>query len=224
MTTASTQPARVAAPPKYDNGAEWLHALGDIPLERVVFNPWPGTATEKDLLEFVERDKRLVELIDGTLVEKPVGHEESQIAMMLGYFLVGWVRSRQLGAVTGEAGTLRMKRGRIRLPDVAFVSAERLAALPKPRPSVPAIGPDLAVEVLSESNTRSEIAQKLSEYFESGTRLAWIIDPATRTAAVYEGPTDQPSRVVREHEMLDGGAVLPGFAVLLSDIFVAPES
>ena len=74
---------RLAVPAKYANAAQWLHELGDVPLERIVMDPWPGTATEQDLLVFVERDKRFVELIDGTLVEKPVGWLESQIALRL---------------------------------------------------------------------------------------------------------------------------------------------
>lgn len=224
MTTTQASSPRVASPAKFANGAEWLHALGDVPLERVVFDPWPGTATEKDLLVFVERDKRLVELIDGTLVEKPVGWDESQIAMMIGHYLLEWVLPRKLGSVAGADATLRMKGGRVRLPNVAFVSAERLATLPKPHPPIPSIAPDLAVEVLSESNTRVEIRQKLKEYFESGTRLAWIVDPPTKTVAVYEAPTEEPARTLREHESLDGGTVLPGFALAIAEIFVSSAS
>ena len=63
MTTTSANSPRVATP-KYSNGAEWLHALGNVPLERVVMTPAPGTATEDDLLTFVERDKRPERLAD----------------------------------------------------------------------------------------------------------------------------------------------------------------
>ena len=209
-------------PPKYANGAEWLHALGDIPLERVVMDPAPGTATEHDLLMFVERDKRLVELIDGTLVEKPVGFDESLIAALLITALNNFVLPRKLGWVTGEACTIRMKRGRVRLPDVAFISAERIAALPKPHPAIPSIGPDLAIEVLSESNTKAEIRQKLKEDFESGTRMAWIIDPPARTVAVYNASADLPVRVLKAHEELDGGEVLPGFKIEIAQLFQLP--
>ncbi|CAA9388406.1 MAG: hypothetical protein AVDCRST_MAG64-1045, partial [uncultured Phycisphaerae bacterium] len=82
MTTAAVPP-RFIPPRRFDNGAEWLAALGGVPLSRIIFDPWPGTATEADLLLFVERDKRLCELIDGTLVEKPVGYFESLIAGLL---------------------------------------------------------------------------------------------------------------------------------------------
>lgn len=58
-------PSPVSRPPRhFTNAAEWHHALGDVPLERIVFDPVPGTATEADLLRFVERDERLCELIE----------------------------------------------------------------------------------------------------------------------------------------------------------------
>jgi Uma2 family endonuclease len=219
MTTTHANPPPAEAPAKYANGAEWMHALGDIPLERVVMDPAPGTATEADLLRMVEAEDRLVELIDGTLVEKPVGFDEALIASMLITLLNIFVLPRKLGSVYGPDATMRMKRNRIRLPDVSFISAARLATLPKPHPSVPSIAPDLAVEVLSKTNTRKEIAQKLQEYFESGTRLAWIVDPRKRTLAVYEGPTEQPARILKENDKVSGDPVIPGFEFTLSEIF-----
>lgn len=205
----------VHPPARFDNGDEWLRALGGVPLERVIFDPWPGSATEADLLLFVERDKRLCELIDGTLVEKPVGIWEGMIATLLSTALNNFVLPRNLGAVFGDGSTMRMKSGRVRLPDVAFVS---LARLPKTRDPIPTLGPDLAVEVLSESNTKPEIAQKLREYFESGTRLAWVVDPLPRTVAVYHGP-GEPVAVIEESGSLDGEPVLPGFTLSVADLF-----
>lgn len=161
MTTA-TVPSRFVPPRRFDNGAEWLRAFGDVPLERIIFDPWPGTATEADLLLFVERDKRLCELIDGTLVEKPVGYWEGVIAGYLITALNMFVLPRRLGAVSGADSTMRVVSGRVRLPDVGFTTAARL---PKTREAIPSLAPELAVEVLSESNTKAEIDQKLQEYF-----------------------------------------------------------
>jgi Uma2 family endonuclease len=105
--------------------------------------------------------------------------------------------------------------GRVRLPDVAFVS---IARVPEERSRVPTLAPDLAAEVLSESNTREEIAQKIREYFQSGTRLVWVIDPPTRSVAVYEN-AGQPQRTLAVTDVLEAGDVLPGFSLPVADLF-----
>ncbi|HEY2380530.1 MAG TPA: Uma2 family endonuclease [Terriglobia bacterium] len=204
---------------RYDNAADWLHQLGDIPLERIIMDPAPGTATEADLQAFVERDKRLCELIDGTLVEKPAGYLESLIAGWLLTELNVFIGSRNLGYVSGADGMIRMISGRVRVPDVAFVSVHDLPGGVLPRDPIPTLPPTLAVEVLSETNTTAEIRQKLKEYFESGTKLAWIVDPVARTIAVFEHFSEHPARVLRETDTLDGGSVLSGFHLEVSRLF-----
>lgn len=213
--TAVSPSTRFVPPRRFDNAAEWLAALGGVPLERIIFDPWPGTATEADLLQFIERDKRLCELVDGTLVEKPVGFWEGIIAAALARHLGNFVTPKGLGAVSGADSTMRMKSGRVRLPDVGFTVTDRL---PKTLEPIPSLSPDLAVEVLSETNTKQEIAQKLREYFHSGTRLAWIVDPATRSVAIYQTPAD-PVQVVDERGTLDGKDVVPGFSLAVADLF-----
>jgi Uma2 family endonuclease len=216
MTLTASPHVAVPATRRFNNAAELQPALWGIPLHRIIMNPAPGTATEADLLRLVERDKRLCELIDGTLVEKPVGMFESRIAANLIAELTPYVNRNDLGGVSGEASTLRMSStGRIRLPDVAFISKARD---PTTWIAVPTLAPDLAVEVLSESNTKEEIDQKLREYFASGTRLAWIIDPRGRTVAVYHGP-DLPTVILQETDMLDGEQVIPGFSMPISMLF-----
>lgn len=195
-----------------------MRSVGDVPFGRIIFDPWPGTATEQDLLTFVERDKRLCELIDGTLVEKPVGSWESLIARRLSTWLGQWVDSRRLGVVYGADATLKMRGGRVRLPDVTFVARASLPGGRVPREPIPTLPPTLAVEVLSRTNSRAEINQKLREYFESGCRLAWIIDPPTQTCEVYLAPGEPTHRLTAADD-LDGGDVLPGFAVRLGELF-----
>lgn len=213
-------PTLVSPPPfhpprHFANGAQWLAALGGVPMERIIFDPWPGTATEADLLHLVEQEKRLCELIDGTLVEKPVGYWEALIATNVSTILGNFVAQHNLGAVSGADSTMRMKSGRVRLPDVAFVSHARL---PKTREPIPTLSPDLAIEVLSQNNTDSEIRQKLLEYFQSGTAVVWIIDPASRTVSVYHA-ANQPTQLLDEQATLDGGAVLPGLSFAVAHVF-----
>ena len=230
MTQAANKPGPMpaAAPARlpgadalarFPHLAEWLHSIGDVPPERVVTDPAPGTATEQDLLRLVEGDC-LVELIDGTLVEKPVGSKESLIALNLAVALVNFARPRKLGVVYGPDATLKMKSGRVRLPDVTFVSRDDLPGGAVPQIPVPTVVPTLAAEVISEANTVREMKQKAKEYFESGSKLVWMIYPKTHTVTVFEQLQDQPTRTLAETDVLDGGAVLPGFQINVADLFV----
>src|SRR6516164_1360985 len=79
--------------------ADLLESLGGIPAHRVLLYPAPGTATERDLIELHERDGRLYELVDGTLVEKPMGFDESRVAALLVGNLLGFLERHDLGAV-----------------------------------------------------------------------------------------------------------------------------
>jgi hypothetical protein len=82
----------------------------------------PGTATEKDVLSVLDRENRPCELVDGTLVEKAMGFEVSQLALLIGTFLNNFVRPRKLGIVTGADRTIKLFPGLVRIPEVAFAS------------------------------------------------------------------------------------------------------
>jgi Uma2 family endonuclease len=202
------------APPTIETVAELLEALGDIPPERIRMHPWPGTATENDVLAAHARDKRLCELVDGVLVEKPMGYDESRFAIELGYTLIEFLRKHDLGIAAGADGMLRLMPGIVRIPDVSFVSWERL---PANYGQIPPIAPDLAVEVLSPTNTPREMERKLHEYFAAGTRLVWYFDLKLRTVTVYTAP--DRFTVLDESQTLDGGDVLPGFSLPLRELF-----
>jgi Uma2 family endonuclease len=176
--------------------------------------PLPGTATEADVIAIHAREKRLCELVDGVLVEKPMGYEESRLASEIIVVLVIYLRAHDLGTVAGEAGMLRLLPGLVRIPDVSYVSWARL---PTNYGQIPAIAPDLAIEVLSPSNTRSEMERKLREYFSAGTRLVWYFDLKTRTVTVHTSPEEHS--VLNDSQTLDGGDVLPGFSVSVRELF-----
>lgn len=199
--------------------ADLLQELGSISPDRVRLRPLPGTATEQDVLEIRATDKRLYELVDGTLVEKAMGFWESVLAVAISSALREFVASRKLGVVAGADGMVRLfpHLSLIRMPDVLFASNERLTASSARGRQVPQLVPDLAVEVLSTANTVAEMGRKRREYFEAGVRLVWIVDPQQRTVDVYTG-IEQPV-TLRENETLDGGNVLPGFALDLRRLF-----
>lgn len=197
--------------------ADLLEQLGSIPPERIRLHPPLGTATEADVLAPPDGVKRLCELVDGVLVEKPMGYFESRLAAVLIGYLEIFLRAHDLGIVLGEAATLRLSPGLVRLPDVSFVAWTHFPNRLLPAAGVPDLAPDLAVEVLSPSNTPKEMARKRREYFAAGTTLVWEVDPDARTVTVYT-EADQ-SVVLDESRAIDGATVLPGFALPIREWF-----
>ncbi|HEX4609242.1 MAG TPA: Uma2 family endonuclease [Urbifossiella sp.] len=191
-----------------------LRRLGDVPADRVRFHPVPGTATVADLLR---DENRRCELIDDTLVEKPTGVRESFLALVLAELITPHVRGRNLGILTGAGGTYELVSGLVRLPDLAFVSWDRLPGRRVPAEPVPNVVPDLAVEILSARNTPAEMARKRGEYFRAGVRLVWEIDPRKRTVRVYTSEAAHTDLTAAD--TLDGSPVLPGVTLPLAQLF-----
>jgi len=209
-----------ALPPEWTMD-EVVARLGGIPLGRIRAVPPPGMATEKDVLASESRYGRICELVDGALVEKTMGYYESALAMLIGRLLGEFVERHALGIVLGEAGTLKVLPDQVRIPDVSVICWERFPGRRLPAEPIPAVAPDLAVEVLSEGNTPGEMRRKLEDYFRAGVRLVWYLDPKARTMEVYTGP--ERCVVVREDGALDGGDVLPGFQLKLAELFARVE-
>ena len=197
--------------------ADFLERLGGVPLDRIRFHPAPGTATIDDVIRIQEKEGRLCELVEGVLVEKTVGYNESRLAVALGALLHTFVVSRNLGLVTGSDGTMEIMPDLVRIPDVAFTDWDRLPGGEPPTSPVPRLAPTLAVEVLSRSNTPGEMQIKRQEYFDAGVALVWEIDPRSRSAAVYSSVTDVLE--LGPDGVLDGGTILPGYRLPLTELF-----
>jgi len=198
--------------------ADLLGQLGGIDPARVRFRPAPGTATQQDVLDIHAREGRLCELVECALVEKVMGFRESWLASVLIHALLNFVKPRDLGLVTGEAGLIRLASGLIRIPDVAFIAWDRLPGRRMPQEPIPAIAPNLAVEVLSQANTVREMERKRREYFDAGVQLVWLVNPETRTVEVCTA-IDQ-STLLHAGDILDGGTVLPDFVLPLDELFL----
>jgi len=197
--------------------ADLLDDLGGIAPDRVQLHPAPGTATEDDLLRAHDQYGSLCELVDGALVEKAMGFRESILAAALIEVLRRFVRRRRLGLVTAPDGMMRLAAGLVRIPDVAFISWDRLPHRCLPTEPIPDIAPDLAVEVFSASNTPQEMARKCREYFAAGVREVWLVDPEARTVAVHRGP--ETITVLGEADTLQGSGVLAGFSLSIRELF-----
>jgi len=203
--------------------AEILHQLGDIAPERLHVHSLLGQATEADWQREMEKG-HLCELIDGMLVEKPMGNRESRIASMVNHLLMTHVLMHNLGVVLSADGAYRLGQGQVRSPDVSFVAYD---SVPHPEmldEPIYDLAPDLAIEVLSQSNTYAEMLRKRQDYFDAGCRLVWEVDPELRIVSVYTSPTDRVTLI--EADVLTGGDVLPGFLVPVQRIFekLSPRS
>jgi Uma2 family endonuclease len=163
------------------------------------------------------------ELVDGQLVERPMGNKSAWVAQELIYYLGHYVREHRLGWVFGAEAGYRLDPSRpnhIRKPDVSFV---RFGRLPNEQPAVTYdnLAPDLAVEVLSPNDTVLELDEKIEEYLGADVKLVWIINPELRTLTVHR--LDRSSGTLRNGDEIDGEAVIPGFRCQLSRIFEMPR-
>ncbi len=221
-TTTKTVALPDSILPKEWTLADVVEQLGGIPAERIRMYPPPGMAREQDIEALDAQRDRLIELIDGVLVEKTVGFYEAQLAMLLGYFINRYLEGQRFGVVIGADGPVRLFDGQVRMPDVCFVRRERL---PKPvngrYAAILPVAPDLAVEVISPGNTQREMDRKLRDYFASGVKLVWYFYPESRTAIAFDG-VDQFT-TLQESDVLNGGEVLPNFVLPLKELFAAVD-
>jgi Uma2 family endonuclease len=218
MSTATLKRPAKQRPVDPENLAQLLDRLGNVPLERIRFGPAFGSATEEDVLRLLESpDKRICELIDGVLVEKPMGFEESTLASIIVQHIWNFLDEDDLGIAFCPDAPIRIRPGRVRFPDTGFISWKRLPNEEFPEDKILDVMADLAVEVLSKSNTVKEMELKLDDYFEAGVKLVWYVDPKAETVTVYA--SRHTKKMLTTEDTLDGGKVLPGFSLSIKKLF-----
>jgi Uma2 family endonuclease len=104
----------------------------------------------------------------------------------------------------------------VRAPDAAFVSTARMPPPAATHGFLPT-APDLAVEVVSPSETASTLLEKLDDYLAAGSAVVWVIDPERRTIEVHT--RDAPVRRLHAGDVLDGAPVLPDFRCAVAELF-----
>jgi Uma2 family endonuclease len=154
------------------------------------------------------------ELDEGELVAMPSPFgQHGQIQGEMCFMLKNFIRPRSLGLVFVETG-FRLSRDTVRAPDVSFVRSERAKALDLKRRFECA--PDLAIEIISPSETATEIAHKVRQYLQAGAAV-WVVYPDDRTVHVFE--TSKNARVLEPDDLLEAPSLLPGFSVHVSELF-----
>ena len=156
------------------------------------------------------------EVINGEEIElMPPGFDHGEYAGDIYMALRLFVRAHTLGRVSTEAGfVLERDPTIVRSPDVSYVEAVRLEGVDTSKWIEGA--PTLAVEIVSPGDLWSEVEDKVALYLRCGTRVVWIVDPATKTVQVRH---DGDVHIFRQNETLDGGDMLPGFRLPLPEIF-----
>ena len=171
------------------------------------------TMNEAELMA-LPQDGMKRELVDGEIRVSPAGSRHGQVVVELAIALGGYVKSHRLGFVFDSSTGVWMPSGNLRVPDLTFVAAHRLPQ--GPPTGFLSVAPDLAVEVLSPSDSKRDVLDKVGEYLSSGVRLTWVIDPETRKAAAHRSLTDV--RELHDDDDLDGEDVVPGFHCRLGNI------
>ena len=173
-----------------------------------------------ELMERPEYLDRVIELVEGELIEmsKPT-RIHGVVAALLTAEIVFFVKRGKLGeVVSGDTGFVLARktggRDTVRGLDIAFVRKSRVPDAPDF--SWYEVGPDLAVEVISPNNKTSDTHLKVMQLLKAGTRLVWLVYPETRSVVVQ---TAAGATTLSETDSLSGGDVLPGFEILVSEIF-----
>jgi Uma2 family endonuclease len=179
----------------------------------------PEILTLTEFIALPEEDLVRMELAGGRLVREPTpGFRHGRVAARINRILWEAGEGSGHGQVFFDMGFLLTRDPpTVRVPDIAFVSAARLAEHATDDEVFLAIAPDLAAEVLSPSNSASEIQRKAFEYLDAGARLVWIVDPSSATVTVFRGRDD--IRVLGAGETLDATAAIPDLVVDVSELF-----
>ncbi len=159
------------------------------------------------------------EVVQGELIDMGnSGALHGYICSSLMILLGGHVRLQNLGAMFDSSTAFKMKNGNKRSPDISFFAKERLQGMTELPTGFLEGAPDLAVEVLSPSNTVEEIDDKIVEYFENGARLIWVINPRQQYILVYRS-AQAPDRLLKSADTLSGEDVIPEFSLPVADLF-----
>ena len=158
-------------------------------------------------------------LIKGQLgTMPPAGGEHGSIAMHLGASLYQAVTAQNLGRVYAAETRFLLDTNpdTVLAPDVAFVRSERLAQMADITGFIPG-APDLAVEVISPSDTYTEVEEKVTLWLQYGTRMVVVVNPRRRSVTVYRA--DRPILFLSEQDELSGNDIVTGWSIHVRDLF-----
>jgi Uma2 family endonuclease len=174
-----------------------------------------AASTPDDVLEL--ETQGLFELVRGRLVEKQMSSEANEVAGIIGGLLFNYLRASGAGKHYPEQSFQCFPHDPVLVsrPDISVVSSTRIAGVNKTGHVT--IAPDLAIEVVSPNDKIFELDEKLDDYRKAAVKLVWVVDYKSRTVRVR--PLGGRPAELEETDILKGDPVLPGFSVLVSELF-----
>ena len=173
----------------------------------------PAELPKITLEEFLESDLEGYEYIKGELIPMPpTSVEHGYISVNLSSLLHLYVRENQLGRVLSDTGFQVGER--VLIPDIAFLSTDRIPDDPSKASPIP---PDLAVEVVSPSDKLNRIQEKVFAYLEAGTQLVWVLEPRAKSVTIYRSETNITT--LTRNDTLSGEDVIEGFSCQVAELF-----
>jgi Uma2 family endonuclease len=164
-------------------------------------------------------DGRRFEIVDGILKEKPpMGMFANILASFLATAINSFSLPKRLGMAIAETA-YQLEPRNARRPDVSYYEFAKFPSVEVLYEDPPAFecSPNLAIEVISPSNTVAVIDKRIEHFFATGVKLAWIVHPQSKQVHVYESPTD--CKILKVGDVLDGEKVLPEYSLSLAELF-----
>ncbi len=174
--------------------------------------------TAADLLAMPDDGFRY-ELVEGEIKKmSPAGIRHARVAGRLIRLLSQHVFQDNLGETLTAEPSFRLSRDpdTVRVPDIAFIRAERLRGWDDREACWPG-APDLAIEVLSPSDAPAEVDEKVRAWLDAGAAMVWVVNPLRRTVSVHR--SSAPVTTLAANDELDGQDIIPGFRCHVSELF-----
>ena len=178
----------------------------------------PGPFTPEDVIAL--ENEALYELVNGYLVEKPMSLLSNWVGGRVAFYFNGYFEKNPVARVYPETTFKCFPNNpdQIRRPDVAVVL---LSALPGFPDGHALVRPDIAIEVVSPSDTVYDLDEKLADYEQAAIPLVWVLNPKSRKVRVHR--PDAAVEFLADGDTLTADPVLPGFSVKVSDLFPPPK-
>jgi Uma2 family endonuclease len=177
------------------------------------------TLMTADQLAALPEDGCLHELVRGALLKMaPAADDHSRREVRGVVRIANFVYANRLGEVYGGDAGFLLERSpdTVRSPDIAFVQRERLRPIDQATGYIPG-APDLAVEIVSPSNSAQEIDERVADLLRTGCRLVWVYYPRRGALRVFRA--DATSVELGPDDTISAEEVLPGFAMKVADLF-----